>query len=231
VLPCLYGRFAGDHPEPPWMKDLPKYDVHAPIGSLMAVLRNTPESFADPKPYFRPSDAARARWRDYDPGPGLKVGLCWASNPALFRQDSARRAVKKSMALETLAPLAGIDGVNLISVLNWTIDPMPAAFAGKLTDLSTRLTSLDETAALIEKLDIVLTVDTAVAHLAGAMGKETWLMLHDFPDCRWEVEGDRSYWYPVMPLFRQPSLGDWDSVVAEVGAALKARVGGKSQRA
>ena len=223
VLPALYGRFAGDHPEPPWLKDLPKIDFQAPIGSLMAVLRRAPDSFDHPVAYLRPSDAARKRWRDFYAGPGLKVGLCWASNPALFRMDSARRAVRKSMPLETLAPLAKVAGVSLVSVLNWTVDPMPKAFAGRLQDLSARLTSLDETAALIEKLDLVVTVDTAVAHLAGALGKETWLLLHDFPDCRWEMSAERSYWYPDMRLLRQRTLGDWTPVVAEVRAALAAR--------
>jgi hypothetical protein len=137
--------------------------------------------------------------------------------------DSARRATRKSMPLETLAPLAALGGVSLVSVLNWTVDPMPPAFAGKLQDLSSRIVSLDETAALIERLDVVLTVDTAVAHLAGALGKATWVMLHDFPDCRWETAADASYWYPNMRLFRQQTLGDWAPVVAQVKAALRAQ--------
>jgi Flp pilus assembly protein TadD len=225
VLPALFGRFAGDHPVPPWMKDLPKHDYHAPIGSLMAVLRRAPESFDLPTAYLRPSEAARARWASFDAGPGLKVGVCWASNPALFRRDSARRAVRKSMELETLAPLTDLRGVSLVSVLNWKIDPTPPAFAGKLKDVSEKLTSLDETAALIERLDVVVTVDTAVAHLAGALGKETVVLLHEFPDCRWELEAETSYWYPNMRLFRQTERGDWGSVVEATKAALAARAG------
>jgi len=228
VLPALYGRFAGDHPEPPWMKDLRRYDFQAPIGSLMAPLRSAPESFDLPTAYLRPSDAARARWAGFDAGPGLKVGVCWASNPALFRQDSARRAVRKSMPLETLAPLAGMPGLSLVSVLNWKIDPMPSAFAGRLLDVADRLTSLDETAALIERLDVVVTVDTAVAHLAGALGKETIVLLHEFPDCRWELEADTSYWYPNMQLLRQRTRGDWGPVVEATRAALAALAGAKA---
>ena len=86
---------------------------------------------------------------------------------------------------------------------------MPEAFRSKLRDVSVRLTSLEETAALIEKLDLVVTVDTAVAHLAGALGKETWVLLHDFADCRWTLEDDRSYWYPDTRLYRQTVAGDW----------------------
>jgi len=224
VLPALYGAFAGDHPEPPWLNALGPVDFQAPIGSVMAVLRRTPESFST-TPYLRPSDAARRAWAGFDPGPGLKVGLCWASNPAVFRADSAQRAVRKSMRLEAMAALASVSGASLVSVLNWSLDPAPAAFEGQLLDVSNRLRSLDDTAALIERLDLVITVDTAVAHLAGAMGKETWLLLHDFADCRWGLEGDRSYWYRAMALIRQSSAGDWAGVIETVVERLHDRVG------
>ena len=82
---------------------------------------------------------------------------------------------------------------------------------------------MDDTAALIERLDLVITVDTAVAHLAGAMGKPTWLLLHDFADCRWELEADRSYWYRDVSLIRQSRPGDWAGVMAETAARLAKR--------
>ena len=128
------------------------------------------------------------------------------------------------MALETMAPLAEIPGVQLISVLNWTIDPMPAAFEGRLIDFSPELKSLDDTAALIETLDLVIPVDTSVAHLAGALGKPTWLLLHDFADCRWGLHEETSYWYPDMRLWRQREAGDWGGVIAAVAEALRAKV-------
>jgi len=222
VYPARIGRFAGDHPAPDWLGELGEIDFQLPIGGLMHRLRRTPESFAGRGPYLRPSDAARARWAGRTRADGLNVGVCWASNPALFRHDSSRRAVKKSMTLETLAPLAGVPGVRLVSVLNWRVDPTPPAFVGRLDDLSTELRSLDDTAALIETLDVVVTVDTAVAHLAGALGKPTWLLLHDFADCRWGLTSERSYWYPDMRLFRQQTAGDWAAPVAEVAEALRA---------
>jgi tetratricopeptide (TPR) repeat protein len=232
VYPARNGRFAGDHPAPDWLPELGKVDYQIPIGGLMHRLRTTAASFADPKPYLRPSDDARARWakRVAETAPaerGLRVGVCWASNPALFRHDSSRRAVRKSMALETMAPLADIPGVQLISVLNWTIDPMPAAFEGRLIDFSKQLKSLDDTAALIENLDLVIPVDTSVAHLAGALGKPTWLLLHDFADCRWGLTEETSYWYPDVRLWRQREAGDWAGVIAEMAQALRAKAQGR----
>lgn len=225
VLPAKFGAFAGDHPEPDWIATLGHVDYQAPIGSLMAPLRCEAKAFENPKPYLRPTEAARERWRAFNPGPGLKVGLCWASNPALFRRDSAARAVKKSMAFETLAPLAEVSGAKFVSVLNWPLTAETSPFARAVTDVSADLTSFDETAALIERMDVIVTVDTSVAHMAGALGKETWLLLHAFPDCRWGLQDETSYWYPAMRLFRQPTLGDWGPVVAEVADALRRRVG------
>ena len=228
VFASRVGRFAGDHPPPAWLPELGEVDYQIPIGGLMHRLRTHAKDFADPQVYLRPSDDARLRWNKAVakklPGAnGLRVGLCWASNPALFRLDSSRRATKKSMALETLSPLAAVNDVQFVSVLNWKIDPMPEAFAdGRLLDVSSDLRSLDDTAALIGELDLVITVDTAVAHLAGALGKPVWLLLHDFADCRWSLAGERSYWYRDMRLIRQGAPGDWDGVVAEVATSLRA---------
>jgi hypothetical protein len=226
VLPARFGAFAGDHPRPDWLDGLAPVDYQAPIGSLMAVLRRDEKSFSPARAFLRASDEARQRWAAYAPGPGLKVGLCWASNPALFRMDSARRAVKKSMELERMAPLADVAGVTLVSVLNWPLPEPRTDFSRAIHDVHGRLLSMDDTAALIEKLDLVITVDTSVAHVAGALGKETWLLLHDFPDCRWELRAPTSYWYPRMRLFRQNRPGDWDQVVADVARALAEKVRG-----
>lgn len=224
VLPAKYGEFAGDHPEPEWINDLGAVDYHVPIGSLMTVLRRDSAHFERPRTFLRPSDEARTRWATFDPGPGLKVGLCWASNPALFRQDSAARALKKSMPFEAMAPLADVSGAALVSVLNWPLPEDSPSLAARVADESARLKSFDDTAALMERLDVIVTVDTSVAHMAGALGKETWLLLHDFPDGRWEMSSSRSYWYPQMRLFRQPKLGDWEPVIAEVAQELRERI-------
>ncbi len=226
VFAARVGSAAGDHPAPEWLPELGHVDYQIPIGGLMARRRRTLESFASAAPYLKPSIASRERWEakvpiDMPERHGLRVGLCWASNPALFRLDSSRRAVKKSMALEAMTPLMAVEGVQFVSVLNWRIDPMPGAMAGRLRDVSSELRSLDDTAALIQQLDLVIAVDTAVAHLAGAMGKPVWLLLHDYPDCRWGLEGPDSYWYPSMRVFRQRAAGDWPGVITEVADALR----------
>lgn len=228
VFPAFNGRFAGDNPVPAWIGQLAPVDFQVPIGSLMHLLRNTPESFSGVAPWMRPSDAARERWkgvaaRTWSAPRRPRVGLCWASNPALFRMDSSRRAVKKSMTLEAMAPLMDVSGVDFVSVLNWSIDAMPAPMQGRLIDLSHELRSMDDTAALVEHLDLVVTVDTSVAHLVGAMGRPVWLLLHDFADCRWTLEDERSYWYPSMRMIRQRIAGDWPQVIADTKAQLLAQ--------
>ncbi len=97
----------------------------------------------------------------------------------------------------------------------------PTLRASGLCDLTGGLTDFADTAALIDALDLVIAVDTSVAHLAAALGKPVWLMLPFAPDFRWLLERDDSPWYPSMRLFRQPKLGDWDSVVARIGATLQ----------
>jgi hypothetical protein len=136
----------------------------------------------------------------------------WAGNPS-HRFDRQR-----SLAL---AQLAALTDVRKVSFFSLQVGP-PAAEARKplagmrLHDFSSELTDMAETAALIENLDLVISVDTSVAHLAGAMGKPVWLMLQLVPDWRWLVERTDSPWYPTMRLFRQRRWGDWTNVLQNV---------------
>jgi hypothetical protein len=150
----------------------------------------------------------------------LRVGLVWAGR-ATHSNDRHR-----SIPLSKFAPLAKVKSAAFYSLQKGeAANQMPPAGL-EITDWTADLHDFADTAALIENLDMVLTVDTAVAHLAGAMGKPTWLLLPYIPDWRWLLDREDSPWYPSMRLFRQPAYGEWDSVIRDVAEQLKAQ--GKS---
>jgi hypothetical protein len=154
--------------------------------------------------------------------------LCWAGN-ALRPSPSARLLDRRrSIGLAQLAPLAGIAGVQFVSLQKGDGAAQGGSTDGgvSLHDWTDELNDFADTAALIEALDLVITVDTSVAHVAGALGKPVWI-LNRFDGCwRWLLERDDSPWYPTARLFRQPTQGDWDSVVGAVAAALGHVAGG-----
>jgi hypothetical protein len=146
----------------------------------------------------------------------LRVGLAWRGNPQ--HQNDRRR----SLPFAALEPLFTVPGV---AFYNLQVSPT-AEFAGeaahqdRLHDLGNLIHNFADTAALMAQLDLVISVDTSVAHLAGALARPVWLLLAFAPDWRWLLERDDSPWYPTMRLFRQPAPGDWTSVVQAVRAAL-----------
>lgn len=210
------------------------------IGSLMTHFRNARSDFTG-KPYLRPSDAARAFWRKRarrGEAAGLRVGLCWASNPAPDRFFSARRAVHKTMPLAVMARLAEAADATFVAVTNVPLDREsdPSGRAAAIADVSADLVSLDRTAALLETLDLLITVDTGVAHLAGALGVPVWVLLHRAGDARWGRHGATAcYWYDSAELLWQDRQGDWDAVIDTVAARLAALAAparrGKARRA
>ena len=148
----------------------------------------------------------------------MRVGLVWAGNPA--HKDDHNR----SMAPALLAPLLDVDGILAYSLQTARQGEAAAAFGGRVHDLAADLTDYAETAAAIANLDLVIAVDTSVAHLTGALGRPVWTLLPVMPDWRWQLERDDSPWYPTMQLFRQATAGDWVEVVARVRAALARQV-------
>jgi hypothetical protein len=146
------------------------------------------------------------------------VGIVWGGNPE-FKNDQRR-----SFTLDVLAPLARVPGVQLVSLQKGA----PAAQAATppegmaLANVGPMLTDFADTAAVMDQLDLVITVDTSVAHLAGALGRPVWILLHSSPDWRWLRYREDSPWYPTLRLFRQPSPGRWDLVVARVADELTA---------
>ncbi|HEY1750085.1 MAG TPA: tetratricopeptide repeat protein [Caulobacteraceae bacterium] len=204
------------------------FDFQAPLMCLPRLLGTTLETIPADVPYLTPDQDAAARWAErlaaYD---GLKVGLVWAGAPR--RHAPASHAVdrRRSMALAQLAPLGRVSGVRFFSLqLGEAAAQLAAPPPGlELVDLTAGLTDFGDTAAMVAGLDLVITVDTAVAHLAGALGKPVWV-LSRFDGCwRWLGRED-SPWYPTARVFHQRAPGDWAEVAERVAAALEAwRVG------
>ncbi|WP_207461054.1 glycosyltransferase family 9 protein [Azospirillum sp. SYSU D00513] len=193
------------------------HDWHVAAMSLPWVFGTTLDSVPSVTPYLRPSPEAIAAWRARLPDDGpLKVGLVWAGNPRLHHLTDRQR----SLPPERLGVLAGIGGLRFVSVQKGDAGQPPAGLA--LLDPMAGVTDFADTAALIANLDLVVTVDTSVVHLAGALGKPVWL-LSRFDGCwRWLLEREDSPWYPSLRVFRQRAPGDWDSVLERVAVELAA---------
>ena len=196
------------------------FDLWVPALSLPFHFRTTVDAVPAALPYIAPDPARIERLAPLlAAGQGeLKVGLVWKGNPR-FENDRERSLP----SLSVLAPLAGVDGVRYFSLQKGEEEAQHGAAGFPLTDLAPAIHDFADTAALIEGLDLVISVDTAVAHLAGALGKRCWLLLPDYlTDWRWLTERADTPWYPgVMRLFRQRG-GGWAEVAAELARALRA---------
>ncbi len=194
--------------------ELPPFDLHAPVFSLLHLMETGLESVPGPSPYLRAEEDDLKAWRERlgNPGSRPRVGLVWAGSP-VHRNDRNR-----SMPLSLLAPL--LEGAQA-DFYSLQVGPAAAQLAeldspGRITDLTSFVSDFADTAAFVECLDLVITVDTAVAHLAGGLGKPVWVLLPFAPDWRWMLERNDSPWYPSMRLFRQPGSGDWAPVIERV---------------
>ena len=195
----------------------PDFDVYRGIMSMPLIFATTLETVPNQVPYLRADRAKVRRWRKIiEPG-GLRVGLVWAGAGG-YGND-----VNRSMTLERLGPLAQVEGVRFYSLQKGSAAAQAQSppEGMDVLDLSAELTDFGETAAAIENLDLVISVDTAVGHLAGALNKPVWLMIPIFPDWRWMLGRADSPWYPSLRLFRQPTRGDWNSVVQRVAEELR----------
>jgi hypothetical protein len=203
---------------------LPAFDLHCPLLSLPLAFGTTLEKIPAGVPYLAADLGAAAEWRRWLAAlPGLRVGLVWAGGARRESPDLAAVDARRSMSLATMAPLGEIDGVSFVSLqkgppaLQATSPPTGLS----LVDPTSHLEDFADTAALVDGLDLVISVDTSVAHLAGAMGKPVWL-LNRFDTCwRWLQDRDDSPWYPTLRQFRQREPGDWKAVMLAVRAALE----------
>jgi tetratricopeptide (TPR) repeat protein len=200
--------------EPP-----PRFDTHLQLMSVPAVLRTTLQTLPASVPYVFPDAARSEQWAQrFGDLRGRKIGLVWAGRPT--HEDDAAR----SMPLAALLPLAEVGDASFISL---QLGPSAAQISDiasrlPLIDVSEHLHDFRDTAAVIDNLDLLITVDTAPAHLAGALGKPVWTLLATAPDFRWMYDRTDSPWYPTMRLFRQKRRGDWSEVVAAVVDELRA---------
>jgi tetratricopeptide (TPR) repeat protein len=189
---------------------LPSFDCHCPLLSLPRVLKTNLATIPNAVPYLSaPADASGVWAERIATAPGLRVGVVWAG------------AIVGAIDLRLLQPLWAVDGVSWFSLqVGERSGDISSLSEVKSADLSPWLVDFAETAAAICHLDLVISVDTSVAHLAGALGRPTWLLLRYPPEWRWLLEREDSPWYPTARLFRQRKEGDWPCVAREVAAAL-----------
>ncbi len=193
---------------------LPDFQVHAPFLDLPRLLASDFGDLPDRVPYLAPQPALAVAWKDrLAEHAGFKLGLNWCGNG----QNPVERF--RRLPVGDLAPITAIAGLAAFSLQKGPggAEVTPPA---ELGIIESGEAPLGETAAMIAGLDLVITSDTAIAHLAGALGRPCWLALHHAPDWRWLLERDDSPWYPSLRLFRQDSPGDWAGVIRRMAAAL-----------
>jgi len=202
---------------------LPQHDVAAPLLSLPFILGTTLETLPAPRRYLMPPADLVERIATIlqRPEGTLKVGIAWAGRPGLGHDPI------RSCGLAPFAELIGLPGIALFGL---QVGPRAAdidahGLRGLITDLGPLLKDFSITAAVIENLDLVITIDSAVAHLVGALGKPVWLALSSVGDWRYLAKRSDSPWYPSMRIFRQPRFGDWAGTFSNIATALEVRDG------
>ncbi|HEX4328412.1 MAG TPA: glycosyltransferase family 9 protein [Burkholderiales bacterium] len=197
-------------------------DCHAALLDLPCIFGTELASIPAPVPYLRPDPADVARWAARLQGMhGLKVGLCWSSGFWSNDAQFVASRMNKSLSLELLAPLCGIEGVTLISLQKGGALPQLAASGLPIHDFDADLKDMADTAALAANLDLIITVDTSVSHLAGGLNRPTLVLLPYSSGSFWLMHTERSPWYPGVRLLRHAHPGDWAGVAARAAELLR----------
>ena len=197
---------------------LPAFDQHCSLMSLPRAFRTTLDSVPANVPYLTPPADRVAVWRDRLGAPrGRRIGIAWSGTKSPWN---------RAIPLAVLAPLAARPDCELHVTQTeiWPADRATLDTLPQIADHSATLEDFADTAALMSQMDLIISIDTAAAHLAGALGRPTWLLLPFGPDYRWLIGRTDSPWYPTMRLFRQAGLNDWPSVVEAVLRQLDARL-------
>jgi hypothetical protein len=192
---------------------VPEFDLHCPLLNVPYAARtHSVDAIPATVPHVVAPVELVQRWGGRiaeHAGSDKRIGIAWAGSG---RHNEDRH---RSLTLQKLAPLLDVPGLRFFSL---QIDRNEAH--DRIIDLTSNINDFADTAALIANLDLIITVDTAAAHLAGALAKPVWILLPYNPDWRWLLQRDDSPWYPTARLFRQPRRGDWDSVIERVAAEL-----------
>jgi tetratricopeptide (TPR) repeat protein len=218
-LPSIDEVVGADDPPPD------DFDCYAPLLSLPGIFHTTIETIPADVPYLSADPDRIEAWRkEFEPLEGFKVGIAWQGST----QHKGDR--QRSIPLSLFTPLARLPGVRMFSLQKGPGSEQLAGASFPIVDLSGRLADFHDTAAVVANLDLVITCDTAVGHLAGAMGRPVWIALALAADWRWMLGKSTSPWYPTARLFRQTTWGAWEDVFARLTAALREQVSGHSQR-
>jgi Flp pilus assembly protein TadD len=212
-LKALLGGFAGGKAVFERGEPLPSFDIHCPLMSLPLAFQTELATIPADIPYILPDPARQAQWEGRSPKRERpRIGIAWSGNPK-YRDNHNR-----SIPLQNLMPLIRETGFNFY-VLQTEIRPEDFELlksSPSLTNHSDQLNDFADTAALMSHMDLIISVDTSLAHLAGAMGLPIWILLQFSPCWRWQLDRQDSPWYPTARLFRQPKAYDWASVIESV---------------
>lgn len=212
----LFEGFAGAETVIATGDAIPPCDFHVPTLSLPHVLRTDRGTIPAKVPYLSADPARTAAWRERlakDANGAMAVGLAWAGDPR-YRNDRHR-----SIPAAMLKPLLDVSGVRFFSLQFGPGSEAIADLPG-VVDLAPEIGPFTELAAAVSALDLIVSIDTGIVHLAGALGRPVWVLLNSVPDWRCGLEGETSPWYPTVRFFRQKARGDWAGVVTEIGTRL-----------
>jgi tetratricopeptide (TPR) repeat protein len=219
------------------------FDLYIPLMSLPGIFKTTLETIPAKVPYIFPDTTKVQYWRQRVNKGGIKVGIVWAGKTTTeYRQTlmsglehvhlgwagqpASKFASKRLARLENFVPLTEIEGIQLYGLQKGNAADRVRTFSGSVNmiNLCEESTDFSEVAAAMENLDLIISVDTALAHLAGAMGKPVWVLVPFVPDWRWMLTREDSPWYPSMRLFRQLEKNEWEEVFKRVAGELHALV-------
>jgi len=198
-------------------EQIPHFDVHCPAMSLPMAFKTRMDSIPEHVPYLAAPKEKVKKWRARLGDEPFKIGIGWAGNPA-FRYDFDR-----SILLKNILPICDVAGARFFSIQKELRESDAEVLSANpdIVHLGNELNDFQDTAAVMESLDLVICSDTSIVNLAGALGRPVWVLLSSNPDWRWLLDRTDSPWYPSARLFRQTKNGDWSSVVTEVRAELE----------